>query len=81
MTAPPESNYLVRLGDALSQFVNVLLLSGQANESISGRAYRSGWVLTTRAIDALIFWEPEHCRRAHEADVLRAHDWARRYPR
>lgn len=81
MTAPPKSIWPVRIGDALSQLANVLLLGGQANESISGRAYRSGWVLTTRAIDALIFWEPEHCRRAHEADVLRAHDWARRYPR
>lgn len=81
MIVPPESNYLVRIGDALSQLANVLLLGGQANESISGRAYRSGWVMTTALIDRLIWWEREHCRRSHEADVLRAHYWARRYPR
>ena len=33
---------LVRAGDALSQLANVLLLNGDANESISGRAHRQG---------------------------------------
>ena len=62
----------VRALDACSQLANVLLLNGDANESISGRAYRCGWFRTERAINALLFWEPDHCRLAHQADVLRA---------
>jgi hypothetical protein len=61
---------LIRVGDALSQFVNVVLLNGDANESISGRAYREGWTTTRRVIDAL--FGTGHCKGAYLADVTRA---------
>ena len=65
--------YLVRLGDALSQLANVLLLNGDANESISGRAHRQGWTTTERLIDAIFApWELQHCRIAYLMDVARA---------
>lgn len=71
----------VRIGDAISQGANVLLFDGEANESISGRAHREGWRKTERVINFLLAWkEPDHCRRAHEADVRRAHEWVKRYP-
>jgi hypothetical protein len=68
---------LVKIGDALSQLVNVTLLPDHrattANESISGRAHRSGWRRTERAIDWIFSpWEREHCRRSHQADLDRA---------
>ena len=66
----------VKIGDALSQLLNVALLPRHkettANESISGRAHRCGW----RAecwIDAIFRpWEKDHCRNSHEADVARS---------
>lgn len=76
-----ETPRWVRIGDAASQFLNSLVLDGEANESISGRAHREGWRLTERVINFLLAWlEPDHCRRAHQADVQRAHEWATKYP-
>ena len=65
----------VKIGDALSQLVNVALLPRHtettANESISGRAYREGW-RAARWIDALFFWQRNHCEGAYLADLKRA---------
>ena len=66
-----------KIGDALSQLVNVAVLPRHrettANESISGRCYRERRPFT-RVIDALFFWQrnPGHCERAYLADVARA---------
>jgi hypothetical protein len=71
-------DYFVRVGDALSQLVNVTLLFGDsANESISGRAYRQRneyqrWCFAYKMINALFFFQDDHCRESYEADVLRA---------
>lgn len=68
---------LMKVGDAFSQLINVALLpfhtDTTANESISGRAHRQGWKRTERAINWLFsWWERDHCRRSHEADLKRA---------
>ena len=66
-----------KIGDALSQLVNVALLPRHrettANESVSGRAYREGW-RAARWIDAVFFWQrkPRHCERAYLSDLDRA---------
>ena len=60
--------WLGKLGALASQSVNALILGGSPNESISGRAYRENWRIR-RAIDRLFFWEPDHCRKAHESDL------------
>ena len=67
----------VKIGDAISQLVNVALLPRHtettANESVSGRAYREGW-RAARWIDAVFFWQrnPHHCEGAYLADLKRA---------
>ena len=68
---------LIKIGDAFSQLLNVTFLPNHddttANESISGRAHRRGWVRTERFIDWLFSpFEKDHCRLAYEADVRRA---------
>lgn len=73
---------LYKVGDALSQLVNVALLpnhrSTNANESISGRAYRMNWKRTVKVIDWLFSpWEKDHCRLSYEADLKRAEDYLR----
>jgi hypothetical protein len=72
-----NTHRLIKIGDAFSQLFNVTFLPRHrettANESISGRAHRLGWRRTERVIDWLFhWWEPDHCRRAHEADLRRA---------
>jgi len=67
----------VKIGDALSQLLNVTFLSRHkettANESISGRCYRCGWKRTEKVINFLFSWlEKDHCRLAYENDIERA---------
>ena len=65
--------WLIRLGDAVSQVLNVLLFNGDPNHSVSGDAYRYRRLRLQRALDALFsVWEADHCRRAHEHDVEKA---------
>lgn len=69
--------YMIRVGDATSQWLNVVCLLGDANESISGRSYRlrtkPQWKVMMTTID-LIFspFEIDHCKKAFEADYNRA---------
>ena len=72
-----ETPRIIKIGDAISQFVNVTFLPDHknttANESISGRAHRCGWTKTEKFIDKLFSrWESEHCKKAYLADVERA---------
>ncbi|MHB1407991.1 MAG: hypothetical protein ACYCXC_00105 [Acidovorax defluvii] len=68
---------IIKIGDALSQLINVALLPGHrqttANESVSGRAHRMGWRRIERVIDVIFSpFEHDHCRNSHEADVARS---------
>ena len=62
---------LIRVGDAISQLFNVALFNGHPNESMSGRAWRtqSKW---HKLIDAIFFFDPNHCKVAHENDIAYA---------
>lgn len=57
-------DYLVRIGNAISQLLNVALLNGHPNESISGRSYREGWKIR-KVIDFIFWFDPEHCLNSH----------------
>lgn len=75
-----------KIGDALSQLVNVALLPRHhettPNESVSGRAHRQRWTKVERFIDWLFSpWEDEHCRKSYEADLRRAAQTLREAPR
>lgn len=61
-------NRLVRIGDALSQLLNVALLNGHPNESLSGRAWRTKSVWY-KVIDAIFWFDENHCSNAHYNDV------------
>ena len=74
--------YLVRLLDATSQWLNVALFNGDANESISGRAYREGWMGAQAIINTLFaVIEHRHCEVAHWTDVERARVLSDQYHR
>lgn len=70
-----QPHYLIRVGDALSQLLNVIFLNGDANESISGRAYRERWRRTERTINWALSWlEDDHCYAAYLSDLERARE-------
>ena len=75
--------YLQRVGDALSQFANVLLANGMPDESLSGRAFRMTRLTTEPALRwrlvafcaEVLFWpldKGEHCEAAFWQDIDRA---------
>jgi hypothetical protein len=67
------TSHLIRLGDAASQFFNVLIFDGDPNHSISGDAFRFGRRRLSACIDLLFSpFETEHCRAAYENDVRKA---------
>lgn len=73
MTTIKKPFYLIRLGDAISQFFNVLLLNGDPNYSISGESYRNRWRYAIKVIDFLFLpFEKDHCKKAFEHDVVKA---------
>lgn len=62
---------------ALDQLANACL-GGWPDETLSCRAYRLHrqtrmWALTCRGINALFFWQPDHCRAAFESEQTRRH--------
>lgn len=73
-------SWIIRVGDALSQLGNVLFLSGEANESISGRCCREGWKRAERFIDAVFSpFESGHCKNAFDNDLQRAKELVQQY--
>ena len=68
--------YVVRVGDATSQLINVTVLFGDnANESVSGRSHRlknkhRAWAWLNASIDYV--FDDNHCERAYNNDVARA---------
>ena len=70
----PKS-YLGRCATSSSQTVNVVVLNGLPDETVSGRAYRKGqlegirkWRVLQNFIDFIFFWENEHCKASHLYD-------------
>jgi hypothetical protein len=78
MAPHDDTPRLIKVGDALTQLLNVALLPNHtdtdANESVSGRAHRMGW-RAERLIDILFLWlggGADHCRESVAKDVERA---------
>ena len=55
---------------AIDQLANALF-GGFADESISARAYRSGWKVRERLINAL-FFDQNHCENSYLSEVKRS---------
>ena len=77
--------YFIRIGDCLSQLLNVAVFFGEnANESVSGRAYRMRrigwqWAALRQIINIIFFWQQDHCRNSYMADIARARRTLREY--
>ena len=69
---------LARIAAWLSQGVNCILLGGHHDVTVSARAYLNRersrvWYAAYRALNAVFFWQADHCRDSWLADVA----WAK----
>lgn len=68
--------YALQILIGFDQLMNALA-GGWADETLSSRAYR--WSRNAqrhwprKLIDALFFWQPNHCRAAYESEKKRNH--------
>lgn len=66
-------HYVSRVGAWASQGVNCVFLLGHPDQSLSARCYlqRNGrvWCALYRAINALFWWDNDHCKASHERDL------------
>ena len=68
---------LFQVALAIDQLANTLI-GGMADETLSARAYRLrlvsyGWHIAQVVIDALFFWQDEHCKQSYFAEFERKH--------
>jgi hypothetical protein len=63
---------------AIDQLANTLL-AGYADETLSARAYRNRsspkrrWRFAFKCINAIFFWQENHCKVSYEEEALRRH--------
>lgn len=55
-----------------SRFLNAALLGGSTHQTTSARAFIEPWPRLRRYINALFFWEDDHCAKAWEREVKEA---------
>jgi hypothetical protein len=68
--------YFLYLATCFSQTLNVWLLFGHPDQTVSARAYINqhciGWRLAYKTINKVFFWQANHCYSSHIRDVERA---------
>jgi len=61
--------WLFNLAACFSQFLNCFFFNGWPDETISGRCHRENIYIWEKIINTLFFFQIDHCRKSHEADV------------
>ncbi len=56
----------------LSRTFNAAFLGGSTHQTTSARAFIENWPRAQLWINALFFWEEDHCRTAWETEVFHA---------
>lgn len=65
-------HWIVQVLIAIDQLANALF-GGWADETLSAHAHRAGWTLRRHAINALFWWQKDHCEAAWVAEIRRRH--------
>lgn len=70
--------WLWRVLTWMSQTVNVLLLFGHHDQTVSARCHinqdKQPWGVVRRVINACFFWQVDHCRSSFMTDVMYARE-------
>ncbi len=82
MTRMPRPVYIAfRVAEMLvslfSRFLNAAFFGGSTYQHLSARAHQEGWRMRFW-INALFFWQADHCREALEREVENARKTLRR---
>jgi hypothetical protein len=57
----------------ISRSLNAFVFNGSTAQTLSARAYiEEGWSTHRRIINAIFFWQEDHCKNAWELEVKRA---------
>lgn len=67
-------SYVTRIAAWLSQGINCVVLGGSPDQTVSARAYLNQkeeyWDVVYKWINKLFFWQQNHCKESHEADIV-----------
>jgi len=70
------TQYFINLAVLFSQAVNVIIFAGHPDQTISARAHlnqhKPKWRLIRSAINAVFFWQEDHCYTSYTADLIMA---------
>lgn len=65
--------WLTRVAAWMSQTLNLFLLFGHHDQTVSSRAYvnrhRAGWRQTRKVINTVFFWQRDHCLHSYLSDL------------
>lgn len=63
--------YFVRIAAWLSQGLNCIAFIGHHDQTVSARIYinRARYCWLYNLINAIFFWQEDHCKESYEADV------------
>lgn len=65
--------YFWNLLEWLSQGLNTVFLLGNPNMTVSARCYvnraRAPWATAYKVINAVFFWQEDHCKQSYEDDL------------
>lgn len=69
-------NYFLRVLLAIDQLLNVAICNGEPDETMSSAVYRMErdgrfWGFMRPVIDRLFWFQPNHCKKAYESELLR----------
>ncbi|MEY2909072.1 MAG: hypothetical protein RLZZ602_1595 [Pseudomonadota bacterium] len=68
--------YFLNLSVLISQSINVIFLAGHPDQTVSARAYANqdqpAWLFVQDMINAVFFWQDNHCRTSYLEDITRA---------
>ncbi len=73
--------WLSHICSVLSNLGNVIIFNGHPDESICARCYREDRVWAVKILNKVVFWEGDHCYKAHISDVEHALDLLERAPK
>lgn len=66
-------NWLLRVAAWASQTLNLFILFGHHDQTISARCYcnkyKPGWNYANTIINAIFFWQDDHCKESYLEDV------------
>jgi len=53
----------------ISRRINYHLLGGRLDQMVCSRAYEQGWFKTEKVLNAIHFWQEQHCQKCYLSEM------------